>query len=286
MHVQGNPVSRSTRPPFAAAVVAMFASVIGVARAAEFDEKLKAPQAKNVEHLRLVAKAASQEFMETDLDRRAQLLRDESQARRRFDARWTVVHAVETRAPLGDLAEFGIVPNDKGEVHVDLRKYPQWDEFESRTTHLLSRIQVGALGTQLVNRGMTDADVAAISAYVTSHDAAAMERAAGLPVTLSFGKVVRKYDKVRRPVPKDAVVDYLYQLEAAVSEADRAWLRGLLDSLDPHAARILLSWLGELESTVVWAPSDLNAAIRDRLATFRQPDFEKRAAAEAVGGVK
>src|SRR5690348_2951782 len=162
MHVQPGSVRESGRPPFAAAVIALFAGVVGVASAAEFDEKIKAPQAKNVEHLRLVAKAASQEFMEANLETRIELLRDESKARRRFDARWTMVHAVETRAPLGDLAEYGIVPNEKGEVRVDLRKYPQWDEFESWTTHLLSRIQVDALGVQLVNRGMTDADVAAI----------------------------------------------------------------------------------------------------------------------------
>jgi hypothetical protein len=283
MHI---PARQPCRPPFAAAVVAMFASVVGVAHAVEFDEKLKAPQAKNVEQLRLVAKAASQEFMEASLDTRADLLRDDSKARRRFDARWTVAHAVETRAPLGDLAEFGIVPNDKGEVRIDLRKYPQWDDFESTAVHLLSRIRLDALGEQFANRGMTDADVAAISAYVASHDAAAMERRAGLPVTLSFGKVVRKYDKIRRAVPKELVVDYFYQLEAAGSEADRAWLRGLLDSLEAHAARILLSWLGELNSTVLWAPSDMDTAIRDRLAALRQADFEKRATAEALGGAK
>ena len=286
MHVPGSPVPRLARLPFAAAVVAMFASVAGIANAVEFDETQKAPQAKNVEHLRLVAKAASQEFMETNLDTRADLLRDESKARRRFDARWTVVHAVETRAPLGELAEYGIVPNDKGEVRIDLRKYPQWDEFESSAVHLLSKIRLDTLGEQLMNRGMTDADVAAISAYVAGHDAAASERRAGLAVTLSFSRIVRKYDKVRRPVPKDSVVDYFYQLDAAVTAADRAWLTGLLDSLEPHAARILLSWFGELDVSAVWAPSDLDAAVRERLADFRRPDFEKRATAEALGGAK
>jgi hypothetical protein len=97
---------------------------------------------------------------------------------------------------------------------------------------------------------------------------------------------VKKYDKLKRAVTDDAVLDFIYQSEAATTESDRAWLSGLLDSLEPHAARILLSWAGELGATAHWLPSDVQAMVRDRLATFRAPDFERRARVEAAGGAK
>src|SRR3954468_6643245 len=130
MQVHSNPAPRSSRPPFAAAVIAMFASVFGVAHAAEFDEKLKAPQARNAEQVKLTARAASQEFGDASLDARAAVIRDPAKSRRRFDARWAGVHAVETRAPLGDLSEFGIATAANGEVRIDLKRFPQWDDAE------------------------------------------------------------------------------------------------------------------------------------------------------------
>jgi hypothetical protein len=280
MHVPANP---SPRLPFAAAVVAMFAGVVGVAHAVEFDEQQKAPQARNTEQLRLAAKVGSANFSDATLDNREALLRDAASSRRKFDARWTVLHAVESRAPLGDLKEFGIVPDENGVVRFDFGKYPQWDDFNGRVTHLLGELPLDNLRDDLVNRGMTDDDLVAMKTYLAAHDPAAQRRQATLPVTLGFARVVRKYDKVKRPVPADAVVDYLYQSEAAAAESERAWLSGLLDSLDSHAGRILLSYLGELRGTAVWTADDMDVIVRERLAMFRLPDFEQRARAEAEG---
>jgi hypothetical protein len=287
MHVPSSQVQRvSVRLPFAAAVVAMFASVVGVANAAEFDEKVKAPQARNPDQVKLTARAMSQEFSDTSLDARAAVIRDAAKSRRRFDAQWAVIHAVETRAPLGDLSEFGIVTSQNGEVRIDLKRYPQWGDPEGSMVRMLTHLQLDALADQWINRGMTEADVAVIRNYVATHDAEAMARQAGLPVTLGFGRVVRKYDKIKRTVPNDLVFDYFYQQSAASAEANRAWLAGLLNILEPHAARILLSYFGELESTAIWAPSDMNAAAFEMLTKIRQPDFERRAAAEVLGGAK
>src|SRR5689334_23885904 len=84
MHV---PAQQSSRLPLAAAVVALFASVVGVAHAVEFDEKLKAPQARSTEQLRVVAKAAGASFADATVDNREALVRDPANARRQFDAR-------------------------------------------------------------------------------------------------------------------------------------------------------------------------------------------------------
>jgi hypothetical protein len=288
MHVPLNPATaqRSARLPIAAAVVALFASVVGVANAAEFDEKLKAPQARNSEQLKLAASAASQEFAAPSLDTREVTIRNAAQARRRFDARWTLLHAVEIRAPMGDMSEFGLTPTANGEIHIDLKKYPQWDAFEDRVVGMLTHVQLDELGVQLTNRGINDAEFARLKTYVTETDAAAMSRRAALPVTVSFGRVVRKYDKIKRAVPNDLVFDFLYQREAATTESNRLWLANLLDELGPHAARILLSYFDELNATAIWGPSDTEAGIRSTLVNLRLPDFEQRAQAEVVGGVK
>jgi hypothetical protein len=288
MYVPCNPAAaqRPARLPLAAAVVAMFASVVGVAHAVEFDEKVKAPLAKNMEQLRLAAHDAGLEASAGSADARAAALRDPAKSRKHFDARWTMLHAVETRAPLGDLSEFGLVPSADGQVRIDLEKYPQWDSFESRIVSMLTTLQLATLGVDLMNRGMHEADVAALKAYVAAHDAAAMSRRAALPVAVSFSRVVRKYDRIKRAVPDELVFNYFYQRDAATLESDRAWTAGLLDSLDPQAARVLLSYFDELETTAVWGPSDYEAGIRSTLANLRLPDFEQRAQAEALGGAK
>jgi len=60
MHVPVNSVPRFSRPPFAAAVVAMFASVVGIANAVEFDEKTKAPQSRDAAELKSKAHSFSE----------------------------------------------------------------------------------------------------------------------------------------------------------------------------------------------------------------------------------
>ena len=287
MHVQtSTPVQRPARLPFAAAVIAMFAGAIGVAHAVEFDEKVKAPIARNSEQLRLAAGSATQEASDFSVESRESAIRTPAVSRKQFDTRWTMVRAVESRLPLGDLSQYGIEPAADGSVHIDLQKYPQWDSFESRVVGILSHIQMDAAAQDLVNRGMVETDVAKMAKYIASNDAAANSREATLPVTLSFAKVVRKNDKIRRAVPNDLVFDYFYQREAAANESDRRWLAGLLDELEPQGRRVLLSYFNEMRATAVWGPSDSEAGIKTTLANFRLPDFEQRTRTEAVGGVK
>jgi hypothetical protein len=197
-----------------------------------------------------------------------------------------VVRAVEERAPLEGLVEYGLQRSDDGSVHIDLQKYPQWDATESRLLGILTHIQMDAFGLDLVNRGMHETDVAKMAEYITSNDAAAQSRNAALPVTLGFAKVVRKYDKIKRAIPDEVVFDYFYQRDLATTESDRRWLAGLLDVLQPQGRRVLLSYFDEMGATAVWGPSDSHAGIQVTLANFRLPDFEQRVRAEAAGGVK
>jgi hypothetical protein len=100
---------------------------------------------------------------------------------------------------------------------------------------------------------------------------------------LSFSKVVKKYDKIKRQVDDATVLSYIYQRQKIWSEMGREWADGLLNSLDSQRARILLAYVSEGKSTGVWGPSDQRAGIDEQLRLMRLPEFEKLATSEAMG---
>jgi hypothetical protein len=157
------------------------------------------------------------------------------------------------------------------------------DSWIRQLATLLPTYQRDSLLQILMNRGFTADETTRLEAYLASRDASAEAAQRKLPVALSFSKVVRKYDKLRRPVPDAVVLSYIYQRERAGAEATREWAAGLLDSIGAHGARILLSAISEGASTTIWAPSDQPGGIADTLAAVRQPDFEQQATARSLG---
>ena len=81
-----------------------------------------------------------------------------------------------------------------------------------------------------------------------------LSAAATLPVALGFARAVRKFDKLKRPVPDALVHSFWYQRARAASEANRAWVEGLMKSFDAQRGRILLSSFLELEADHVLDP--------------------------------
>jgi hypothetical protein len=284
MHVPVNPVPRAAaRPPFAAAVVAMFASVVGVANAVEFDEKMKAPQAKDAAELRSRAQTFSGRAAQARLAGAAAVIRDRSLSATRFDVVWELQRAIDSRQALGDLSAEGIVDGGDGTYVVDLGANPQWNDPAEQLAGLLPALSQALLDAELSRRGMQPGDLSKLHDYLAAHDVKAATGAAALPIAVGFSRVVRKYDRIKRPVPDSLVLAFLYQRERATTEARRSWAEGLLDSLGPDGARVLGSYFDEMKSTEVWAPSDSRAGIDGLLANLRLPDFEQKAAAEAQG---
>jgi hypothetical protein len=144
-------------------------------------------------------------------------------------------------------------------------------------------MNLDAAGPLLISRGFRESDIAAVRNYVETHDLKAATSARTLPIAISFSKVVKKYDKIRRPVGKDLVFAFLYQRDKVGAEARRAWSEGLIHVLDDQRVRVLHSYFAEMESTGSWAASDADAGIASLLATMRLPDFEQRAIAESKG---
>jgi hypothetical protein len=283
MHVPGNPVPRFARRPFAAAVVAMFASVAGIANAVEFDEKMKAPQAKDAAELRSRAHDFSERAALARIAGAAAVVRDRNLSAARFDVEWQLHRSIDAKLPIGDLSGEGIVDRGDGTYGVDLAAYPQWNDPVEQLAGLLPALSPAGLAAELARRGMSAGDIGKLREYLASHDVKAASAAAALPVSVSFSRVVKKYDKLKRPVPDSLVFAYLYQRERASSEARRAWAEGVLDALQPEGVRVLDSYFDEMKSTAVWAPSDSRTGIDGLLANLRLPDFERQATAEAKG---
>jgi len=283
MQVPGNPVPRFARPPFAAAVVAMLASVVGIANAVEFDEKMKAPQAKDAAELRSRAHAFSERAALARVAGTAAVVRDRNLSAARFDVEWQLHRSIDARQSIGDLSGEGIVDRGDGTYGVDLAAYPQWNDPSEQLAGLLPALSPATLAAELSRRGMSAADIGRLREYLAAHDVKAATAAAALPVSVSFSRVVRKYDKIRRPVPDSLVFAYIYQRERAATDARRVWAEGVVDALQPDSVRVLESYFDEMKSTAVWAPSDSRGGIDGLLANLRLPDFEQQATAEAKG---
>jgi hypothetical protein len=283
MHVQGSLIRRASRPPFAAAVIAMFASVVGVAHAVEFDEKVKAPMAKDAADLRSRAEAYSLHDAQARPAGMDVVVRNRGLSGERFDASWALKRAIDEKRPLGDLSDLGIVDRGDGTFGVDLNAYPQWSDPADDLADTLPALNTTMLGAELTRRGMRAGDLAKLREFLATHDVSAATGAAALPISVSFSRVVKKFDKLKRPVPDALVHSYLYQRERATAEARRAWAESLLDAIGPAAARVVESYLGEMKSSGVWGPSDTRAGIDALLANLRMPDFEQKATAEVKG---
>ncbi|HTU66021.1 MAG TPA: hypothetical protein VMF52_08735, partial [Steroidobacteraceae bacterium] len=98
MPISINPLSRPfARLPFAAAVVALFASVLGVAQAAEFDEKVQAPAVRSADQLRAHMRVYSAREAQARLGGLGALLADRSLARERFEMSWDLQRALDAK---------------------------------------------------------------------------------------------------------------------------------------------------------------------------------------------
>lgn len=267
----------------AAGFVLMLASLAGIARAVEFDEKVKAPMMKDAATLHSQAQSFSTRFAELRDAGTEQLIINRALANERFDLAWQIQQAIDVHRPLGEVSSLGFVSRGDDSYSIDFNAFPQWERVDRKLAALLPEYNRDSLVQLLVNRGFTAEETAKLEAYLAAHDAAVEANRKKLPVALTFSKVVGKYDKIKRPVPDAVVLSYLYQRERAGAEAVREWAAGLLDSVGAHGARILLSAMSEGASTAVWAPSDQRAGIADILASVRLPDFEQRATSQVQG---
>ena len=287
MHVSSNPDgsrSAARRMPFAAAVVALFASVAGVAHAVEFDEKLKAPRVLDGATFRSQAQSFSARFTAVQAADPQAAVIERGLFAERFQATWQMQDAIDAHRPLGDLSSLGFMSREDGGYDIDYNAFPQWQRLDELFATMLPQFPWESIGAVLVSRGFRPSDVEILKDYIATHDARKASLRDSLPLAVSFSKLVKKYDKIKRPVPDALVLSYLYQRARLEAESTRAWTEGLLTTLDAQRGRILVAFFSEMETKGILAPSDQQGGIAEQLRILRLPNFEQLVTAEVNGG--
>jgi hypothetical protein len=274
---------RSPRFSARAGLLLWFASLAGLAQAVEFDERLKAPRAMGGAELKSRAESYSASFARLREASPREMVKDKTLFVEHFDLKWQIDRALEDGRPLDDLSALGLEKKVEGGFRIDLNAFPQWKPFFDVLASMMPALSLETLGPLLINRGFRESDVDAIRNYIETHDVKAAASARTLPIAISFSKVVKKYDRIKRPVGKDVVFSYIYQRNKADAEARRAWSEGLLQQLDDQRVRILHSYFAEMKATSSWSASDAEAGVAGLLAVMRLPDYEQRATEEAKG---
>lgn len=267
----------------AAGLLLWLASFAGVAQAVEFDERLRAPRAIGGAELKSKAESYSATFARLRDVSPSEMVRNKALTLEHFDLEWQIERALEDKRPLEDLSAVGLVKQDGGGFRVDYNAFPQWNPFPEVLASMMSIQSLDTLAPQLIARGFRESDVEAIRKYIETHDVKAAASARTLPIAISFSKVVKKYDRIKRPVGKDLVFSFIYQRDKTGSEARREWSEGLIRLLDEQRVRVLHSYFAEMRSTGSWSANDAEAGVANLLATMRLPDYEQRATAEAGG---
>jgi hypothetical protein len=257
-------------------------ALAGIAQAVEFDERLKAPQAKSAAEVKTLAKNYSATFARLEAASPMELVTSKTLFLDHFDLKWQVQMALDEKQPLGDLTGTGLEEED-GNIRINFTEHPQWDPLPRKLALMLPAMNLENLGPLLVNRGFRESDVTALGNYLSTHNPKTAGYSKTLPIAISFSKLVKKLDKLKMPVSKRLVLSYIYQRNKAEELAHLEWAQGLLGVLDAQRGRILLSYLSELRGVGVWGPDNVEAGIADLLNLMRLPDYEQRATAEARG---
>ncbi|HEY6124199.1 MAG TPA: hypothetical protein VIV63_06085 [Steroidobacteraceae bacterium] len=269
--------------PRVAALLLMLASFAGGAHAVEFDEKIRAPMVREPATLRTQALSYAEKFKALHAASPQDVIRNRALTAERFDITWQIQQAIDTGRPLGDLSAIGLEKKENGSYEIDFNANPEWDRPDFAFLTVLKHENQQAIDLVLTSRGFREADLATLKQYVSTHDLDQTVRSESLPLTLGFSKIVKKYDKLKRPVDDAAVLSYIYQREKLAAENGRRWAEGVLNVLDAQRARILLSFMGEMSIKGIWAPSDQRAGIDEQLRLMRLPNFEQLVVAEAAG---
>jgi hypothetical protein len=278
MHVSSYPRVAAWLPM----MTLMLASFAGGAHAVEFDEKIKAPLARGGAALKTQAESYSETFARLRAASPLEIATNKALTVDRFDVEWQLKRALEDKRPMEDLSALGLVKLEDG-FRIDYNAFPQWQPFPEMLAALMPTMSMDTEGPQLAARGFRDSDIAALRNYVETHDLKAATSARTLPIAISFSKVVKKSDKIKRPVDKGLVFSFLYQSGKAEAEVRRAWSEGLIRILDDQRVRALQSYFSEMQGIGFWSPDDAETGVANLLAAMRLPDYEQRATAEAAG---
>jgi hypothetical protein len=247
-----------------ASVTVALALLAGPTQAAPFDEKLKPPRAATAQALRTKLEAHFATFQRKQQDPDpAAFIRDAKAYRQWSDLDFALQLAMDEKTPLEDLDAFGVVARPDGTYHVDLHAFPQWEPLDSRLHRLTNPEILESYLPALKARGFRDEDLTTLQTYVATHDPRVDLHTQGRQLVDTFAKRLQAQRKVGQRLNLQEVLAYRYQKTALRTEAERRWAVGLMDALDRQRQRILVSFLDEFQSEMVFGVSqdDLAATL-------------------------
>jgi hypothetical protein len=239
-----------------ASVTALLALLAGPTQAAPFDEKLNAPRVATSQALRTKLEAHFATFQRKQQDPDpAAFIRDRVAYRQWSDLYFAVLLAMDERTALKDLAEFGLVAQAGGKYSVDLHAFPQWEPLDSRLHRLKNPEILESYVPALEARGFRDEDVTALRTYVATHDPELTLNTEGRQLVDTFAKRLQAQRKGGQRLNLQEVLAYRYQKSSLRADVERRWAVGLMDVLDKHRQRILVSFLDEFQSEMAFGLS-------------------------------
>jgi hypothetical protein len=254
----------------------MLFAVVGVAQAVEFDARIKAPKAVTNADLKAKYADVAAKFSGPGAVNAIEAVHDRGLAKDRIDARWMLGALVDAHAPLTELEDLGLKPRGDGSYTVDTRAHPEWHPLSDRLTLLSSPNFTLGLETTLIARGFRPEDFAALRGYVDTHSLKNERDQGQLSLVVSAAKMAKKLHKLKR-LDDAFMASYFYQKEFQFSEAGREWSAKLLEALEPQAQRVLASYLSELSTSTIIAPTPTPEAYKYEKELLLRPDLERLA---------
>lgn len=236
-------------------------------QAAKFDERIAAPKAASPATLKSLTREYFATYQRAQAKGVGGLIRDPVAYRQWSEWAWRVSETMDEKKPIGDLTEFGLIPQEDGSYTVDLQQYPQWAPLDRQLTILRTPVIFDAYAPELKRRGFRDQDLEALKNYLDKNDPERGAFVDNRPLIESFAAKVQSLHRAKKSLGREDLKAYFYQTKRNADEAQRQWAVGLLDVLDSQRQRILASYFEELDVGNTIGPASGNFDEQLKIAT-------------------
>ena len=196
------------------------------------------------------------------------LVRDRAAFAKWVELRWIMSRTLDEKKTLGDLGALGFTSLDNGSYSVRLDENPYWT---SEVEYLMS-LRDGVserLAGDLKLRGFSADDLARLSRYIETHHPDSIAVGPNRSLTEQFATEVQGKYRKHETVSTDEVMNFIYERSSQLEESHRAWVVGLLDTLDQTRQRALMEYVAAQGGVMVLGPpSDTHRLQTELLGMF------------------
>lgn len=227
-----------------------------------------APPAASTSEITRLAQDYQRLYWQKNADAAGGLVRDRAAYAKWVELRWILSRTLDEKGTLGDLSEIGFTAQDNGSYSVSLDENPYWT---SEVQYLMS-LREGIserVSADLKLRGFSADDLARIASYISTNHPDGTAVRPNAQMTEQFATEVRARYRRHEAVSAAEVMNFIYQRSLRLEEAHRAWVVGLLDTLDEAKQRALIEYVTAQGGFMVLGPaSDTHRLQQELLGMF------------------